>query len=190
VTTADAAFGRGLDVFGDVIERVPPDAWEMASPCAGWTALDVLGHLSSSLLFGIAVLKGQQSAWPAFDRPADLVHREPIESWRTIAEDARAALPHADLSLEMDTPMGRSTCADRLAFPAIDRYVHAWDVGRSIGTPVTAPDDIIESAHRAIDPLPVERVRGPGGAFGPETDTPVDATATERFIAWTGRLVD
>jgi uncharacterized protein (TIGR03086 family) len=169
--------------------RTGEDAWDLASPCAGWTVLDVLGHLSTSLQFGIAVLKGAQPTWPRFDRPADLVQGEPVEFWRAIMAAARAALPHVDLSLEMDTPMGRSTVADRLAFPAIDLYVHAWDVGQAIGTQVSIPDDVIAFAHRAIDPFPAERVRGPDGAFGPEAVAPVDATETERFIAWTGRLV-
>jgi len=189
MTTADAAFNRGLDVFGDVIVRVPADAWEVASPCAGWTVLDVLGHLSTSVRFGIAVLKGGQPTWPTFDRPAELVHGDPVDFWSALAADARAAVPHSDLSLEMDTPMGRSTVADRLAFPAIDLHVHAWDIGQAIGIRVSVPDDIIELAHRAIDPFPVEKVRGPGGSFGPETVPPVDATPTERFIAWTGRVV-
>lgn len=83
--------------------------------------------------------------------------------------------------------MGKRTVADRLAFPAIDLYVHAWDIGRAAGIAVEIPDDVIELAHHHIDPFPVEMVRGPKGSFGPEVAAPADATATEAFIAWTGR---
>lgn len=51
---------------------------------------------------------------------------EPGDWWQALAAEARAALAGADLDLEMDTPMGPRTVGDRLAFPAIDLYVHAW----------------------------------------------------------------
>jgi uncharacterized protein (TIGR03086 family) len=187
VTTSDVLFDRGLDVFGDVVGQVPADGWDRPSPCDGWTALDVFGHLSTSVRMGISVLRGEQPSWPQVDRPADLVSGDPVQVWQALAAECRSALDGADLDQEMDTPMGRSTIGQRLAFPAIDLYVHAWDIGQAADIPVTIPDDAIEFAHHYIDRLPPERVRGEGGAFGPEVDVPADATPTERFVAWTGR---
>jgi len=182
-----AVFDSGLDFFGDVVDGLGPDDWVRSSPCAGWSALDVLGHLGSSIAFGIAVLKGEQPSWPDAERPGDLVEGDPARYWHDIADDARTALKGANLDLVMDTPMGPRTVADRLAFPAIDLYVHAWDIGRAAGTDVSIPDDAIEFAHGYIDPMPEELVRGGRGAFGPLVDPPPDATPTEAFIAWTGR---
>ena len=187
VLTSDVLFDRGLDLFGGVVDQVAAGAWDRPSPCAGWTALDVFGHLSTSVQMGLSVLRGEQPTWPEFDRPADLVEGDPAAVWRGLVEQCRAALDGADLDKVMDTPMGPSTISQRLAFPAIDLYVHAWDIGQAAGIPVTIPDDAIEFAHHYIDPLPPERVRGEGGAFGPEAEAPADATPTERFIAWTGR---
>ncbi len=183
----DQIFDRGLDAFGAVVARLQPDEWDRPTPCEGWTALDVLGHLATSIDFGISILEGEQPTWPEADRPADLVDGDPVAYWRPIADRARAALDGADLDLVMDTPMGKRTVADRLAFPAIDLYVHAWDIGRAAGITVEIPDDVIELAHHHIDPFPVEMVRGPKGSFGPEVAAPADASATEAFIAWTGR---
>ena len=159
----------------------------MPSPCAGWTALDVLGHLGSSIGFGVSLLRGEQPTFPEAPRPADLVTDEPVAYWTALAVEARDAVAGADLDLEMDTPMGKRTVANRLAFPAIDLYVHAWDVGKAAGLRVEIPPDAIEFAHRYIDPIPEDTVRGEKGAFGPVADAPADATATEQFIAWTGR---
>lgn len=184
---SDVHFDRGLDVFGAVVDQVPSDGWERPSPDEGWTALDVLGHLGSSIAMGISVLRGEQPTWPEVARPADLVEGDPAAYWHAIADEARAALDGADLDLEMDTPMGRRTVADRLAFPAVDLYVHAWDIGQAVGIPVEIPGDVIAFAHSYIDPLPQEAVRGERGAFGPEVEPPADATPTEAFIAWTGR---
>jgi len=185
--SVDVLFDQGLDAFDSVVVALPAEAWDRPTPCEGWTSLDVLGHLGSSIAFGISVMQGEQPTWPEFDRPADLVDGEPVAYWRAIADRARAALEGADLDLEMDTPMGRRTVADRLAFPAIDLYVHAWDVGATNGIAVEVPADVIELAHHHIDPFPVEVVRGPQGSFGPEVEPPADATDSERFLAWTGR---
>ncbi len=186
---SDVVFDDGLDAFTAVVEQLGPQDWARSSPCEGWTALDVLGHLGSSIQMGVSVLKGEEPTFPEADRPADLVDAgtPPADYWRSVAERARAALAGADLDLVMDTPMGRSTVADRLAFPAIDLYVHAWDIGRAAGIPVEVPADVIEFAHGHIDPIPQEKVRGAQGAFGPEVEAPPGATATEAFMAWTGR---
>lgn len=185
--TSAELFDRGLDAFGGVVDRVDAAAWDGPSPCAGWTALDVLGHMTTTLNMGTSILRGEQPSWPDVERPADLVEGDPAECWRAAATTAREALGGADLEMEMDTPMGRRTVADRLAFPAIDLYVHAWDIGRAAGIDVAVPEAVIEFAHSYIDPIPDDKVRSGQGAFGPEVEPPADATPTERFIAWTGR---
>jgi uncharacterized protein (TIGR03086 family) len=183
----DLIFDRGLGAFDVVVAQVPPEGWEQMTPCEGWTALDVLGHVGTSTAMGISLLHGEQPTWPEADRPGDLVEGEPLAYWRDLAARARAAFAGVDLDLVMDTPMGPRTVADRLAFPAIDLYVHAWDIGRAVVVEVEVPGDVIELAHAHIDPIPPEMVRGPRGAFGPEVDAPADASPTEAFLAWTGR---
>ncbi|MFA5883126.1 MAG: TIGR03086 family metal-binding protein [Acidimicrobiia bacterium] len=183
---SDVVFDEGLDFFGAVVDRLEPADWDRPSPDAGWTALDVLGHLGSSIRMGISVLHGEQPTWPDVARPADLVDGEPGRYWHAIAAEARAALDGADLDLELDTPMGRRTVADRLAFPAIDLYVHAWDVATAAGISVEVPEPVIAFSHSYIDPLPAEAVRG-ATVFGPEAEAPADASPTEAFLAWTGR---
>lgn len=183
----DVLFDRGLDVFDEVASQLVADDWGRPSPCEGWTALDVLGHLGSSLGMGISWLRGEQPVPPEATRPADLVDGDPVEWWRQLATQCRDALRGADLETIMDTPIGPRSVGDRLAFPAIDLYVHAWDIGTAAGIAVEIPIEAIEFTHHYIDPFPTEMVRGPNGAFGPEVEAPADATPTESFIAWTGR---
>ena len=184
---SDVIFDSGLDAFGAVVERIDASDWDRPSPCGGWTARDVLGHLGMSVNMGISMLQGEQPSRPEVDRPAAVVGEDPAAYWRTTAARARAALKGADLDVETDTPMGKRTVADRLAFPAVDLFVHAWDVGRAAGIDVEVPAEVIEFTHGHIDPIPVEMVRGANGAFGPEVEVPEDASPTEAFIAWTGR---
>ncbi len=145
--TSDVVFLSGLDLFGSVVDRMPPSAWSEPSPCDGWTALDVLGHLGTAIGFGVAILDGRTYDWPTFDRPADLVDGAPATYWTAIAARARAAIDGVDLEATRETPMGVRTVAEGLAFPAVDLFVHAWDIGRAGGIDVEVPDDVIGFAH-------------------------------------------
>jgi uncharacterized protein (TIGR03086 family) len=187
VPRSDEVYDRGLDFFGAVVGKVPADAWDNPSPCEGWTALDVLGHLGGNIETGTKLLRGEQPEWPDRSRPSEAVVGEPAAWWAGLVPETRAALAAADLDLVVDTPMGPRTVADRLAFPAIDLFVHAWDIGRAAGIAVEIPDDVIAFSHAYIDPFPPEVVRGDRGAFGPEAEAPADASPSEAFMAWTGR---
>lgn len=184
---SDVMFARGLDLFSSVVAQLDEQDWQRPSPCEGWRAIDVLGHLGTSIEMGISLMAGEQPTWPDVDPPGELVVGTPEAYWADLAERAHASFDHVDLDLVMDTPMGPRTVADRLAFPAIDLYVHAWDLAASAGLPFEVPDEAIEFGHAYLDGFPPEMMRGPGKAFGPELPAPEGATASEAFVAWTGR---
>jgi uncharacterized protein (TIGR03086 family) len=177
---------QGLDFFTTIITRLGEDDWERPTPCAGWTARDVLGHLATSMRIGISVMQGREPTWPDAARPGELVEGDPVKFWRGIVVQVRDVLRNADLARVMETPLGQ-TVADDLAIPVIDLYVHAWDLGAAAGFAVEIPVGVIDFAHAYIDPLPGEMIRGDNRAFGPQIRVPASATPTERFVAWTGR---
>lgn len=43
-------FVRALDGFEAVLEATPPGRWLSPSPCEGWCAVDVAGHVIAGLL--------------------------------------------------------------------------------------------------------------------------------------------
>jgi uncharacterized protein (TIGR03086 family) len=177
---------QGLDFFTTIITQLSEDDWERSTPCDGWTARDLLGHLVTSIRVGISVMQGRPPTWPDAARPGDLVEGDPAGFWRGTVAQARDVLRNADLALVIETPLGQ-TVADDLAIPVIDLYVHAWDLGAAAGIDVEIPADVIDYAHAYIDPLPDDMMRGDNRAFGPQIRVPASATPTERFIAWTGR---
>lgn len=186
-TTADEVFARGLDVFDAVVADMDGHDWNGPSACAGWSALDVLGHVGQIAEVGIEVFEGRPPRPPSTSaHPGEHVVGDPAAYWNDRSTRVRAGLVGVDLTREIDTPAGRRTVADGLAFPAIDLFVHAWDIARVSGSDVVIPADVIEFAHAHLDPIPDERKRTPG-LFGAVIDPPADATATEAFLAWTGR---
>jgi hypothetical protein len=76
--------------------------------------------------------------------------------------------------------------ADGLSFPALDLFIHAWDLARSVGSDVTIPTEVVEFARVIFDPIPEDQMRSPR-VFGDALKPPPASSQSESFIAWTGR---
>lgn len=183
---SDEVFLSGLDVFGSVLHRVGDDAWDSASPCEGWTARDVVGHVVGVLDMGNAILRGEPPEWSSGGRPRDVVGDDPVGSWDSACATARASLVGVDLDRVVESPMGARPIQQGLAFPAMDLHLHAWDLGRAAGIDVEVAPEVQEFTRTLLAPMPEEMFRS-ATIFGPEQPAPEDATLTEAFVAWTGR---
>lgn len=184
--TPDVAYLTGIDFFDGIVHRIDAQDWRCPSPCAGWTALDVLGHVGTAIEFGTRLLRGEQPEWHPVDPPGRAVSGDPARWWSAKVEPAKGAVRGVDLTREVDSPTGRRSIGQGLSFPAVDLFVHGWDLARSSGIDVDIPDEAIEFTRQAVDGFPPEQVRSPR-VFGAAVESAPDATATERFIAWTGR---
>jgi uncharacterized protein (TIGR03086 family) len=182
----DGAFLQGLDFFGGAVRQLSAADWDRASPCQGWRALDVLGHVGQATRFGTALLQGARPEWSPVEPPGALVEGGPEAWWTGLAGPAREAVSGVDLSREVDSPAGRRSIGAGLSFPALDLYIHGWDIARSGGADLVIPAPAIEFAHAVIDPVPEDRVRN-GRVFAAARPAPAGATESQAFLAWTGR---
>ncbi len=186
VWSPDAAYVAGLDFFTTCVARLGRGDLLLASPCSEWTALDVLGHVGAGIDFGTRLLRGERPTWAPLDPPGDGVTGDPHRWWDLLASSARQSVAAVDLAAQVETPNGKRTIGDGLSFPALDLYVHGWDLTRSVGLDTAIPTEAIEFAHDFLDPLPAERLRHPGVFSAPVVGAP-NLTTTQAFIAWTGR---
>lgn len=180
-------YRNGLDFFGSIVQGVPGGAWQRPSPCAGWTAVDVLGHVGQATAIGSRILSGGTVAPSEYDPPSKAVEGDPAFWWEQQATLAREVLDEGvDLDLVVDSPMGRRTIREGLAFPAADLYMHGWDLGAATGNPVEIPDEAIAFINFLFEQIPEEITRRPG-VFGPAAAAPEGATATQVLMAFAGR---
>ncbi len=186
VERADAVFLAGLDFFSGAVVRLRASDWDRWSPCSGWRALDVLGHVGGAVRFGTKLLRDDSPVWEPVDPPGSAVEGDPGAWWEALVGPAAEALRGVELSRVVESPMGRRSIGEGLSFPALDLFVHAWDLARVVDADVEIPAGVIEFAHAVIDPVPAERVRS-ARVFATEVTPPPDATPTQRFVAWTGR---
>jgi uncharacterized protein (TIGR03086 family) len=182
----DEAFRRGLHFFGDAVGRLDAADWQRPSPCEGWRALDVLGHVGQATRFGTALLHGAQPAWSPVEPPGAAVDGTPAAWWDALAGPAAGALDGVDLAQEVDSPMGRRSVGQGLSFPALDLFVHAWDLGASAGRAMVLPAEAIEFARGVLGAMPAEQIRS-ARVFAAEKQAADGASQTAEFIAWTGR---
>lgn len=175
------------DQFTAALGRLhDPDA---VTPCDGWRASDVAGHVVGTMGKVLALVTGGDVAGaPADPEAAGLDAATMQERWATRVREVRAALGEADLDAERTTAYGRGPVRRQLAVPACDLAVHAWDVAASQGERLELPAEVRGFLRAATAQLPPERLRAPG-MFGPETTPPADATDTERIMAFLGRDV-
>ncbi|HET8930248.1 MAG TPA: TIGR03086 family metal-binding protein [Acidimicrobiales bacterium] len=183
-------YREGLDFFTAVVDAVPAGSWERPSPCDGWQALDVLGHVGETTGMGARILRGGDLAFSATEPPSSAVIGDPAAWWRALVDDARSALTSVDdLDREIDSPVGPRTIREGFAFPAVDLFVHGWDLAAATGQSVIIPDEAIAFTRDMFENIPTEISRRPG-VFAPELDAPAGASTTGALIAFTGRDPD
>jgi uncharacterized protein (TIGR03086 family) len=166
--------------FSKRVEAVPADRWENQSPCADWTARDVVSHMvdASGMFLGFIDRKLP---------PAPSVQEDPVAAWASARDAVQACLDDpATAQQEFDGMLGRSTfeaAAARFLVP--DALVHTWDLARATGL-----DENIDEQEAAAA---LETYKGLGDAvrsprvFGPEIPAPPNADAQIRLLTFAGR---
>lgn len=153
---------------------VPDHARSAPTPCDGWTIADVIDHVATTQLDFL-----EQRSVDRPDAP------EPT----AVSAAMQAALDDPAVA---DTPydgyFGPTTIAETVdAFYCLDLVLHRWDIavagGLAADTAISDAD--IERCRTLLEPMG-DNVRMPG-IFGPAVEVGADASATDAFVAWTGR---
>jgi uncharacterized protein (TIGR03086 family) len=185
MTRETGGYQRALDLFEGVVLSVPRDAWELPSPCAGWTARDLLGHVIDGQLEIIALAEGGRPPDAVAD-PGSLAGADPVASWRRARAACAAALtPRALATLIPFGGFGELPLRDLLDTYVLELLVHAWDLARAAGLPVRLDADLV---HRASA---TAQVIGAGmreqGLIGPALTPPRGSGELTRLLAFLGR---
>lgn len=164
--------------FTALVDSPAPD-WDAASPCAGWSAADVVGHVIGSQRDFL-----QQRGADLGPAPSGA---SPTERWHTHLDDVRRVLADEEFAAsEYDGFFGRTTVADSLArFYGFDLLVHGWDLARALGLETGWSDAQMDRIDDALDGfgdnLYVE------GICAPALDVAGDAPRQTRLLARMGR---
>ena len=167
--------------FTQRAKAVPDGAWDNPSPCEGWVARDVVGHLVEWLP---AFFVG---TWGIEFRLGPSVDDDPVGAWEAVDAAIQAALDDPEIAgSERDTPMGRSTFEQTIAMICIaDVLVHTWDLARATGLDETLDADEVHRFAQTMEPA--DEAMRQSGHYGPRVEMPDDADELTKVIAFTGR---
>ena len=167
--------------FTDRVRGVPEGAWDNPSPCEGWTARDVVGHLTEWIpsFFG-----SQGVVFPAVAPVAD----DPVGAWETVQATIAGALAEPSLSgKKVTTPFSTQSLAETVDLIVIgDVFTHTWDIARATGQSEILDSDQLRRMIAGMGAIPEEVFRSEG-MFGPRVDVPSDADDQTRFLGYVGR---
>jgi uncharacterized protein (TIGR03086 family) len=156
--------------------------WDAPSPVDGWTARDVVRHLTEwfpPFLAGGADI--QLPAGPSVDQ-------DPVSAWRVHVEAVQALLDDpATQEKVLANPHIGELPLDRAVdqFYTTDVFMHTWDLARATGQ-----DDQLDADHCAQLVAGMEQfeaVMRSSGQYGPRVEVPADAGPQARLLGFIGR---
>jgi uncharacterized protein (TIGR03086 family) len=173
-----------LDLFGAVVERLRDDQWDNPTPCTGWSARAVVGHVIHGSRMIMAIAAGAAPVPPATD-PASIAGDDPTGAWRARRDEIEQGLGRVDLDAEVATLQGSLRVDDGLGQAVIEPLVHGWDLASATGQPIQLPDHLVVPLLATLEPL--DEVIRPSGMFADRQPIANDASAQDRLLSFVGR---
>jgi uncharacterized protein (TIGR03086 family) len=178
-------FVRALDGFEAVLAAVPAGGWLSPSPCEGWAAVDVAGHVTAGLL--VVEMRAAGRPLPQDDPDwREVAGEDPLASWREVRARMTAALTPEALDRRIELAFGLVvTLREWLEEYPLELLVHTWDLAQATGQRVVFDADLVA---RALQTAEVMAPRGrEAGMLGPEVAVADDAGGQARLLALFGR---
>jgi len=167
-----------------VVQRVEPDQWDNQSPCAEWTAREVLGHVIWHATWLANMCEG--GPVPAEQAEAEVPGADPLATWNAARTRVLANLDaEGVLQRIIPGPFGETTIDGGLTLPTGDIMTHAWDIGQACGVEAVLPDVLVEQTTQALSAAG-DVIRAPG-LFGPAVEPADGASLADRYPALAGR---
>ncbi len=175
-------FIAAVKTFDAVCRQVPPDAWDNDSPCAGWTARDVLAHQCGVLDALAHIAHTGEMIRPKMPEPPD----DPLTCWEQTKEAVLTALGQPGVMDREDKYwFGPMDMATFVSYVQWDPLTHAWDIGTATGVEPNLPSELCEISYELVSGM-AEAARK-RRLIGDPVEAPADASIVDRYLALVGR---
>jgi uncharacterized protein (TIGR03086 family) len=160
-------------------------SWDVPAPVAGWTARDVVRHLTGWLPPFLAGGGGVQlPAGPSVDD-------DPVGAWQAQVDAVQALLDDPATATKVlsnphigDVPLDRAI--DQ--FYTSDVFMHTWDLARATGQDDRLDPDFCAQLLAGMEGM--DEVLRSSGQYGPRVPVKDDADAQTRLLGFIGRDPD
>ncbi len=122
-----------------VVNRIRPDQWNLATPCAEWDLRALVEHLVAEARWTVPLLSGLtiEEVGATLDAPLD---PDPLIAWtraQVAARRAAGARQLGDVAVHLSS--GRTPAPEYLRQLTADYLVHGWDIAITLGL-----DDVLD----------------------------------------------
>ena len=159
--------------------------WDAPSPVAGWTARDVVWHLTEWFPAFLAAGTGiELPTGPAVDD-------DPIVAWMHHCDAVQALLDEpATADRVLTNPHIGELPLDRAIdqFYTADVFMHTWDLARATGQDERLDPDFCAELFAGMEPM--EAVIRSSGQYGVRVPVKDDADAQTKLLGFIGRDPD
>ena len=179
-------YTKAVDGFDHVVRSMPDAMWSSPSPCEGWTARDVLGHVIAVQSYVESLARGIEPTLNPYGMPGELVEGDPLRAWSAARESVLEAVDWAvSYARERADEVEFSAEDNVLAWNVVDTLAHTWDLARAGGVDDHLDDDLVAHATAQAQPV-IEAMRQPP-FFGAAVIATDDPSPTAQFLAMLGR---
>ena len=159
------------------MQATPAGSWGNQSPCTEWKARDVVAHVANNLR------KVTGGALPDVTADEDIT-----AAWAATRDAVHGALASADLSANVDTPLGAMPLEAFIGrIISTDVLVHTWDLARAVGGDDKLDAEAVTGAYSGLKPMDA-MIRRPG-LFDARIDVPAGSDVQTEFLSFLGRTV-
>ena len=155
--------------------------WDAPAPVAGWTARDVVGHLTG--WFPGFLASGAGIDLPAGPPVAD----DPVAAWQVHSDGVQAVLDDpATADRELTNPhLGRLPVAAAIdQFYTSDVFMHTWDLARATGQDDRLDPDFCARLLGGMEQM--DDILRSSGQYGPRVEVPAGADVQSRLLGFMG----
>ena len=179
----DDPAGRHRQIAAEFTERVcGAHSWDAPSPVLGWTARDVVRHLTEWL--PALVSGGAGVDLPRGPSPDE----DPVAAWQVHCDGVQAVLDDPETAgRELSNPhigvLPLATAIDQ--FYVSDVFMHTWDLARATGQDDRLDPDFCAQLLSGMEPI--EQLLRSSGQYGPRVKVPYGADTQTRLLGFIGR---
>jgi uncharacterized protein (TIGR03086 family) len=143
--------------------------------CDEWDVRTLMNHMLQTQRYFAGSARGEDVAPPSTN-PPPLLGDDPIADFDQAYSETVRVFKEPGVIEKTGPALG-------IAFS--DQLLHGWDLAASTGQATTMPQDLPEVAYELIHGQFTDDQRK--GVFKPEIPVAPDASAQDRFLAYTGR---
>ncbi len=180
------AYTQALYSFDHVVRLLPHSAWDLPSPCAGWSGRDVAGHVIAVQRWIESFARQTEPSLNPFENPGRIAGDNPAATWASVRDDVLEALAQpGTLSREVTTFRGRESIDTQLGWNVVDTVAHSWDLARTGHVDDQLDPHLIEHALTQAGTISEEMRRPP--FFNGSVPTPPNPTRQQQLLCLLGR---